>query len=661
MNVPKWAVSLTVVLIASYGLLCTAQKGPVPIKELKFSNTPPGSIFIFGLGYTGERFAKMLLSNGWRVWGTTRSNDARLRFSTLGVSCVLFGEGMNVDELRDALSNVTHVLVTAPPTDEGDPMLARLGNILTSSGRIQWVGYLSTVGVYGDCDGCRVDETTPVKPLTQRAKRRVLAENQWLATGLPVHIFRLPGIYGPFRGPLEKVRDGSARRVLKEGHVFSRIHVDDICNALLASIAHPRPGAVYNVVDDEPAPGHVVTEFACRLLGTKVPPLVDFATADLTPMGRSFYAESRLMTNDLIKQELGVHLRHPTYREGLKAQLAEEKRSGLRAPKGATIRRFWSFLTGKWGPQAYTVASPVSPGGPTTVLIVDNGSLRAAATLSLRGVAGALEGLLRGQTAKPVRAVYATSVRFSTKIDPGLLDGKPAVATIPFLRLLLEQGERRFVLLPFFFGPSAAMYAEVVPQARALQREFPGATVEIAPPLVCRCPVVFPDPRFHGDGIIAGIIADRVMAVITDNQLQKPAVVLVDHGSPQPSVGRVRGYVASHLAPLLTPHVTHLTAACMERRDGPEYDFNDPMLKDVLDLDAFQDVDVVVALMFLGPGRHAGADGDIACIIRSSRLGSSGRVFTTAVVGGHPDLLPLLAQRYRQAVPIDAFPAHDPS
>jgi nucleoside-diphosphate-sugar epimerase len=179
------------------------------------------------------------------------------------------------------------------------------------------VGYLSTTAVYGDHQGAWVDEATPINPQSLRARQRVQAEAAWLATGLPVHIFRLAGIYGPGRGPFEKVRDGSARRIIKPGQVFSRIHVADIAETLLASIRRPNPGAIYNVCDDDPAPAEDVLSHAAHLLGLPEPPAIPYDEAEMTPLARSFYAESKRVRNDRIKTELGVKLRYPDYRAGL--------------------------------------------------------------------------------------------------------------------------------------------------------------------------------------------------------------------------------------------------------------------------------------------------------------------------------------------------------
>ncbi len=224
-------------------------------------------------------------------------------------------------DLAPALARATHILATAAPDGNGDPFL---GGALAAirAARPKWVGYLSTTAVYGDHQGGWVDEETPPNPQSARAVLRILAEQQWLATGLAVHIFRLAGIYGPGRGPFEKVRDGSARRIIKPGQVFSRIHVDDIAATLMASIARPNPGAVYNVCDDDPAPPEDVLAYAAALLGLPEPPAVPYEAAEMSPMARSFYGESKRVSNRRIRGELGVQLAYPTYREGLEGLLA---------------------------------------------------------------------------------------------------------------------------------------------------------------------------------------------------------------------------------------------------------------------------------------------------------------------------------------------------
>ena len=276
-----------------------------------------------GHGYSASALADRLRPEGLQVLGTTRDPGKTDALRARGATPVLW----QADALRDALGRATHVLMSAAPQNDGDPALAVLRDDLAAhAARLHWVGYLSTTGVYGDHDGGWVDETAPLAPTTARGRARVAAETAWRAIpGLPLHIFRLAGIYGPGRGPFEKVRNGSARRIIKPGQVFSRIHVDDIAQVLHASIRRPSPGTAYNVCDDDPAPPQDVIAHAAHLLGLPVPPAIPFEDADLSPMARSFYAESKRVSNARIKDDLGVRLIHPDYRSGLAALLKAEE------------------------------------------------------------------------------------------------------------------------------------------------------------------------------------------------------------------------------------------------------------------------------------------------------------------------------------------------
>jgi nucleoside-diphosphate-sugar epimerase len=276
------------------------------------------TLLSLGHGYSARALARRLLPQGWRVIGTTRSATKAEALRAEGVEPLLWP-----GDLRQAIDEATHILISAAPDAAGDPFLRAAPEL--AKARAGWVGYLSTTGVYGDHKGGWVDETTPLTPISDRGRQRVLAEGQWLATGLPVHIFRLAGIYGPGRGPFEKVRDGTARRIIKPGQIFSRIHVDDIAQVLEASIRHPNPGAAYNVCDDNPAPPEDVLCYAARLLGLPDPPAIPFEQAEMTPMARSFYGESKRTRNDRIKDELGVTLLYPDYPAGLAALLREEQ------------------------------------------------------------------------------------------------------------------------------------------------------------------------------------------------------------------------------------------------------------------------------------------------------------------------------------------------
>ncbi|MBR9650287.1 SDR family oxidoreductase [Thalassovita aquimarina] len=280
------------------------------------------TLISFGHGYSATALAKILIPQGWRIIGTTRSAEKCDALAAAGVEPALWPG----TDMTPFLDQASHILVSAAPDTAGDPVLRHYRDqIAARADRFEWVGYLSTTGVYGDHQGDWVDEDTALTPSTKRGQMRVAAEAEWQSIpGLPLHIFRLAGIYGPGRGPFAKVRNGTARRIIKPGQVFSRIHVEDIAQVLAASITRPNPGAIYNLCDDDPAPPEDVIAHAAELLGLPVPPAEDFETAEMTPMARSFYAESKKVRNARIKSELGVRLRYPTYRDGLAALLQSD-------------------------------------------------------------------------------------------------------------------------------------------------------------------------------------------------------------------------------------------------------------------------------------------------------------------------------------------------
>lgn len=280
------------------------------------------TLLSIGHGFSARALAPLLLAEGWRIIGTTRSEEKAEALRAEGIEAVVWPG----NDLRPYLAQASHVLTSVAPTPDGDPVLADIGAGLAQAKHLEWVGYLSTTGVYGDHAGDWVDEDTPLTPSTKRGQMRVAAEAAWQALDLPLHIFRLAGIYGPGRGPFAKVRAGTARRIIKQGQVFSRIHVADIAQVLAASIARPHAGAIYNLCDDDPAPPEAVLGYAAELLGRPLPPAEDFETAEMSPMARSFYAESKRVSNRRIKDELGVQLRYPDYRAGLQSLLAEEER-----------------------------------------------------------------------------------------------------------------------------------------------------------------------------------------------------------------------------------------------------------------------------------------------------------------------------------------------
>ncbi len=273
-------------------------------------------ILCFGLGYSARVLAGRLGDGGWRVSGTSRNRQEP--------DCLCFDRDHPLAPA--AFDGVSHILISIPPDELGDPVLDLHGDAIAALPGLRWLGYLSTTGVYGDRDGGWVDEASELRPSGARGRRRVAAEkgwrDLWRRRGVPLHIFRLAAIYGPGRSPFDALRAGTARRIAKPGQVFSRIHVEDLAAVLCASIARPRPGAIYNACDDEPAAPDSVIAYAAGLLGLPAPPLVPFDEAGLSPMARSFYDDNKRVANALIKEELGVALRYPNYRAGLAAILA---------------------------------------------------------------------------------------------------------------------------------------------------------------------------------------------------------------------------------------------------------------------------------------------------------------------------------------------------
>ncbi|MCB2088164.1 MAG: SDR family NAD(P)-dependent oxidoreductase [Sphingomonadaceae bacterium] len=259
-----------------------------------------GHLFIFGLGYTAQRIAEKLRAAGWRIDATGSAGN--LDFD-------------DFERVRSMLDHCTHVLSSVPPENVtgGDDVLMTYGGRLAAGGK--WLGYLSSTGVYGDTGGAWVDESAPVG--TGRRTARSAADRRWLELG--ARVFRLPGIYGPGRSPLDRVRSGKAHRIDQPGQVFSRVHVDDIASGVIAGLDAP-PGA-YNLADDLPCSQNAVIEEACRLLGSPPPPLQTMEEAGLSPMARGFYAENRRVANGKAKRVLGWQPAYPTYREGLRALL----------------------------------------------------------------------------------------------------------------------------------------------------------------------------------------------------------------------------------------------------------------------------------------------------------------------------------------------------
>lgn len=286
------------------------------------------NLFCFGLGFSASHLVEAYRNRFTRIIGTTRSPEKRDRLAARGIEARLFGGGNDDERIAGDLAECDALLISASPEEGVDPVLRAFGHAIAAPPRLSWIGYLSTIGVYGDQGGRWIDESEPLQPGSKRSRERVAAEEEWLAlgrrTGKPVQIFRLAGIYGPGRNAVRQLRDGTARRIIKPGQVFNRIHVEDIARTLLASMEKPRSGAIYNVCDSEPAPPQDVITFAAQRLGIAPPPEIPFEEADLSPMGRSFYAECKRVSNRLIREELGVTMAYPTYREAVR-DLAESE------------------------------------------------------------------------------------------------------------------------------------------------------------------------------------------------------------------------------------------------------------------------------------------------------------------------------------------------
>ncbi|MFD1695526.1 SDR family oxidoreductase [Roseibium aestuarii] len=272
-------------------------------------------LFVFGMGFSSKAIVEQVRDRCTWIGGTTRSAEKAETLAANGVTPFLFDGKQASDALLAALAEATHVLVSIAPDESSDPVLNTCAETLRASGP-DWIGYLSTVGVYGDHDGAWVNEDTPCKPVSRRSVQRVAAEAAWLElaqeTGLPVQIFRLSGIYGPGRNTFENFRKGTARRLVKPGQVFNRIHVADIAGAVEAAMARPQT-RIYNVTDDMPAPPQDVVLYAAQLLGAEPPAEIPFETADLTPMARSFYGENKRVSNARLKEELGYTFKYPDY------------------------------------------------------------------------------------------------------------------------------------------------------------------------------------------------------------------------------------------------------------------------------------------------------------------------------------------------------------
>lgn len=280
------------------------------------------TLLSIGHGYTAQALARHLPAENWRVIGTSRGEEVR---ALAGIEPIIWPG----TDLSPAFADATHLLTSVSPDSDGDVVLKKLSEQIAHAPNLRWIGYLSTTAVYGDHQGGWVDEFTPTAPTTKRGKWRAKAEQDWLSfanrQSLTLQIFRLAGIYGPGRGPFTKVQSGAARRIIKPDQVFSRIHVDDISQVLISSIANPNAGAIYNVCDDLAAPPEDVIGYAAKLLDLPVPDSESWETAQMTPLAKSFYGDSKRVRNSRIKSELGVTLKYPDYRAGLNALLRQAR------------------------------------------------------------------------------------------------------------------------------------------------------------------------------------------------------------------------------------------------------------------------------------------------------------------------------------------------
>ncbi|CAI5744975.1 unnamed protein product [Peronospora destructor] len=614
------------------------------------SSIPAKKLFVFGLGYSASRAAHAFHSIGYQVSGTVRSVDSAMQLSqsnselfrfesstTHSQSVFLFDgdtwSATNSLSLERALNGVTHVLVSVPtgcPGGQADPVLAALREplIRATKDSIQWVGYLSTIGVYGETNGVKVDESAPVGSSVGRSQMRIKAERLWLDSGLPTHVFRIAGIYGPSRGTLTKVRSGTASMIHIPGRKFNRIHVDDIVNILLASAAQPNPGGIYNMCDDEPAPSDEVTAYACELLGVQVPPRQSWEEAEKTmsAMAKSFYAEGKICANRRIKEELGVQLIYPTYREGFLAQVLEEDK----------------LTTGDV--RSYQAASNTLP---RLVVLVNIGSLRAEPYLDLRQISFQLSRSI-GQPVVPC------SFRFSNRVDPNELNGLQAKTFGMVLTdHLATRGDNAsdVVVLPLFFGKSNTL-TEYLP--KTISKVWAAATPTPLTPLTVRVGGCLVDQENADDTRVAQILLQRIQAVVDLKTVADDVnVLVVDHGTPSRDVNESRELVAQALRGLLQryEHVKLVDTACMERREGAKYDFNDPLLAQALDHYTVKTGIVVCAIMFLSNGRHAGEKGDIEEIIEDVRARHPGvNVRVTEALGAHELLSEIMQDRYSTAL-----------
>ena len=282
-------------------------------------------LFCFGYGYVAEHLAKKLKEEdpSWQICGTTRDSDRLNAMRESGMKAYIYSDTHPFNDPLFILDGVTHILISIPPNAQGDVVFQTHERDILQIPSIRWIGYCSSTSVYGNRDGEWVDETSEVRPTSERGSKRARAESAWLKmrriAGIPINIFRLAGIYGAGRSAIDSVKAGDSRRIFKEGHVFNRMHIDDIVNVMIASMSQPHPGDMYNLADDMPSPSHELIYYACELLGKTPPALVNYEDIEMAPIARSFYKDNKRIHNRKIKEKLGITLKYPNYIAGLEA------------------------------------------------------------------------------------------------------------------------------------------------------------------------------------------------------------------------------------------------------------------------------------------------------------------------------------------------------
>ncbi|CAH0475004.1 unnamed protein product [Peronospora belbahrii] len=615
------------------------------------SSIPSKKLFVFGLGYSASRAAHAFHSIGYQVSGTVRSVDTatklsqsnadlfRYESSAIHSQNVFLFDGntwstSNSLSLEEALHGVTHILVSVPAgfwEGQEDPVLGALKEplIRATKDSIQWVGYLSTIGVYGETNGVEVDESAPVGSSVTRCQMRIKAERLWLDSGLPTHIFRIAGIYGPGRGTLTRVRSGTASRIYIPGRKFNRIHVDDIVNILLASAARPNPGGIYNMCDDEPAPSDEVTAYACELLGVQVPLRQTWEEAEqrMSAIAKSFYAESKICANRRIKEELGVQLIYPTYREGFLAQVLEEDK---------IVRHDVLSLIA------------ASKARPRLVVLVNVGPLQAKAYLDLRQISFRLSRSL-------CQPVVPCSFRFSNRIDPCELNSLQAKTFEMVLTdHLAARGENasEVVVLPLFIGKTRTL-TEYLPAT--IDKVWATLTPSPSAPLLVRVGGCLVDQENADDPRVAQILLERIEDALDLKKVNEVVTVLVvDHGTLNRDVYDSREFVVKKLRLLLQKYecVKFVGTASMERREGAEYDdCHDPLLAQALAHHTMKNSIVVCATMFLSTDDHTGENNNIDEIIKDVKARHPDvDVRVTEALGTHKLLSEIMHDRYSAVI-----------